>query len=74
MNEKTGECYDCQYKKRKSEIGPNKKAFQEAMSANTVSIHPCSTCGENKGILPERDMDMAVKASNDQYISLAEWD
>ena len=69
-----GQCYDCQYEERKDEIGLNKNAFEEAMRGNTVVLHKCDTCGKETGILPQGDMDRAIRASNNEFIHPLEWD
>lgn len=71
---KNGQCYDCQYKARKGEIGLNKKAFEDGMRGNTVCLAVCDTCGKETGILPQGDMDRAIRASNGGFIHSAEWD
>lgn len=68
------QCYDCQYKERKDEMGPNKEAFDEAMMGNTMPIEVCDTCGKKEGILPQGDMDRAIRASHNQFIHPYEWD
>ncbi len=68
------ECYKCQYKARKSEIGTNKKAYRDELRGNTVSLNACETCGEKTGILPTRDMDRAIRASNNESLGSFDWD
>lgn len=68
------QCYDCQYKERKDEIGPNMEAFEDWMQGNTMVIMTCGTCGEETGILPKGDMDRAIRASNNKIINPLEWD
>lgn len=68
-----GQCYECQYKARKKEIGPNMKAYESALTGITGSLKPCDTCGE-LGITYKYDMDRAIKASHNTYINPEEWD
>lgn len=67
-------CYDCQYKARSHEIGPDKKEFDSWMRGNTMVLAKCDDCGEEKGLLPEGDMDRAIRASQGKSIHPAEWD
>lgn len=67
-------CYDCQYKKRKSEIGPNKKAFDNEMNGNTVVLDVCDSCNLVTGIIPPRDMDRAIHASRNEVVHPFAWD
>lgn len=69
-----GTCYNCQYEKRKHEIGPNKEAFESWMRGNTVVLAACDDCGEETGILPESDMNRAIRASNNEFIHPFGWD
>jgi len=69
-----GKCYECQLKERKHEIGKNKKAFDDAMMGNTVCQGICDSCNKLVFILPERDMDIAIRASNNKFIHPLEWD
>lgn len=69
-----GQCYNCQHKARRKEIGPNRKAFKDALRGNTVSLNECESCGKKTGILPKGDMDRAIRASNNKFIHPIEWD
>jgi len=61
-----GQCYECQYKERKNEIGKNKEAYKLALTGITIVVSICDTCGKEVGILPKRDMDLAINESNNE--------
>ena len=68
------QCYDCQYKERQNEMGPNKEEYDSWLMGNTISMGRCDTCHETTGILPKGDMDRAIRASQNKQIHPLEWD
>lgn len=68
-----GKCYQCQYEERKHEIGPNKKAYEDALRGNTMSMNPCEKCGKPE-IFYTCDMDKAIRDSNNEFSHPEDWD
>lgn len=67
------ECYDCLFARYKDQIRDQKK-YEEWMMGNTCSLGVCDVCGQEGTMLPEQDIERAVRASQGKFISSVEFD